>query len=180
MWWGRQDDDPRPGSGWSIDLPTVLAMLEAGNAGEVRAELNSLLATLMPRGCCYDCEDAVGYYEECLARYEQALVEDQGVTGETRPFLITRNHKVHVWDCPAPTPYEVQHPGTLRDFVHEPPFMSVNGYDPTAGHRRVNGDDLAGWIRARRGPKGAANFHRCKRCQPALPTVYESEFADVG
>lgn len=187
--WSRRSPDPTPeGSGFHVDLPSVLRMLKAAELGgfsaaDVRAALLQTIAVFSERsGCCPDCDDAVESYEQALRDYELATTgqreHESQVTPESHPYIISGSGMVHAWSCRAPTPREFAHPGqTLQEYVHGAHY---DGYGPL-GYRlhvgsepqRMTAEEMTEWLRGRRSVK------RCKLCQPNLPGAFESEASDV-
>lgn len=173
----------------------VLALVDAiertgGNFGQLREALLGSIATLVPHGCCPDCEDELPSYEQALAAYEEAAAQlaerEASISAETHPFVVTRNSAIHLWNCPSAPREELSHPGdTLTEWTHgklvDGVRVPVRRYDwaPTNEVRRMTGEELADWIRSVRGPQGGLNYRRCNRCQPALPVAYTSAAAGV-
>lgn len=109
---------------WSIDIPTVLWILERIAAGDVDArtaqdELRR--ATSWDSGCCGECDIAAPYYAEACRRHTDSVrrwTQEQGqLDSDQYPYLLNKG-KIHRLGCQhPPRPAPAGFPDDLHAFA---------------------------------------------------------------
>ncbi|MBF9129697.1 hypothetical protein I0C86_12120 [Plantactinospora sp. S1510] len=179
--------DTGDGAGWMIDMPVVLSLVAACEAGtigpdDLRTALQQMMAGFRERsGCCPRCDEATESYATAMRQYEEALEQEErqqaALTPESHPFIVSSSGKVHAWNCRSqPREPQVQHPGrTLQEYVHEGHgFYGMLGLRSSGASTRMTPGELTAWLARRQSPP-----KRCKLCEPALPGAYGSQASDV-
>lgn len=169
---------------WSIDVPTVLWMLERIAEGDVDANTvrNQLhQATLWDSGCCAECDRASADYDDARTRYEAAVQrwKDQQAQFDAAeyPYILNKG-KIHTRDCHHPSkPTPPRFPESLHEFA-----VLFDGYGEnldrvfeeldqrsSRGAQRLSVREVQTRI-ARDGVR-AVKARLCRTCKPSLPEL---------
>jgi hypothetical protein len=170
---------------WSIDVPTVLWILERVAAGHVDARIAQdelRRATRWDSGCCGECDVAAPHYAEARRLHEGAVrrwTEEQQrqLDPEDYPFLLNKG-KIHTLRCerpPKPAPPEFPEDlhafavqfdgngGTLDSF-----FDALDRRSPR-GAQQISVAEVLGMM-ARDGV-ATVTARLCRACRPSLPKL---------
>lgn len=173
-----------PTSHWSIDVPTVLWMLERISAGDIdpstaRDEIR--LATSWESGCCGECDRAVTHYDEALNRHERAVQrwvsEQEQLDAAHYPYILNKG-KIHTLTCQhPPKPSPPWFPENLHMFAV---FFDSCGEDLDAVFAELDRRSSRGVQRISvsyvqnelaRGGLGSVKPKLCRTCRPPLPDL---------
>lgn len=169
---------------WSIDLPTVLWILERIAAGEVdvREMRDGLLqATKWDSACCSGCDLAMSHYPEARRRHEESLrqwkEEQQPLDPDNFPYLLNKG-KIHTSSCRRPPrPAPPAFPEDLHTFAvlfdgHSGDLEQV--LDFLAEQASGGACQISSWkvvaMMARDGV-AAVKSRLCGACKPRLPDL---------
>jgi hypothetical protein len=156
-----------PGSGWKIEVPVVLAILDALERGVADpAQARDMLTRVVERfigqsGCCPACEQAVGAYHGALE--EHALKLARFADSRTYPYLVT-TQTIHRWDCRQFRDHRPTHPGaSVSEWLHS------GHYDRDRNLDRLSPAGARRWLDHRAGRRTAPHRRACRSCRPQLP-----------
>lgn len=169
---------------WSVDVPTVLWMLERVAEGEVDAEVardQLRQATSWDSGCCRACDRASNHYDDARSWHEEAVHQwqDQQARFDTEeyPYILT-NAKIHARECHHPgRPTPPRFPETLHEFalLFELCGESLDRVFDELEHAASGGAQwLSGLeVQARLARDGvrAVKARLCRTCKPSLPEL---------
>ncbi|WP_444949280.1 endonuclease domain-containing protein [Micromonospora ureilytica] len=169
---------------WSLDLPTVLWILERvaageGDAREIRDDL--LQATRWESACCSSCDLAMSHYPEARRRHEQTVQrwreEQQPLNPDSYLYLLNKG-KIHRSSCRRPPrPAPPQFPEDLHAFGvllegHGGDLEQVLNFlagQATGGARKIGSSEVVAML-ARDGV-AAVKSRLCGACKPRLPDL---------
>ncbi|WP_327034890.1 endonuclease domain-containing protein [Micromonospora ureilytica] len=169
---------------WSVDLPTVLSILERIAAGEadareMRDEL--LRATKWDSGCCSDCDLAVSHFPKARHRHEESLrqwEEEQQLRDLANLPYVLNKGKIHTSSCRRPPrPAPPMFPEDLHTFA-----VLMEGYggnleqvfdhiadQASGGASQISSAEVTAMM-ARDGA-AAVKSRLCGACKPRLPAL---------
>ncbi|MEU5553639.1 endonuclease domain-containing protein [Micromonospora sp. NPDC047793] len=169
---------------WSLDLPTVLWILERiaadeGDAGEIRDDL--LRATKWDSACCSSCDLAMSHLPEARRQHEEAVrrwrEEQQPLDPDSYPYLLNKG-KIHRSSCRRPPrPAPPQFPEDLHTFAvlfegHGGDLEEVLGFlaaQASGGACQIGSLEVVAMM-ARDGVV-AVKSRLCGACKPRLPDL---------
>ena len=169
---------------WSLDLPTVLWILErvAAGEGDAREIRNDLLqATKWDSACCSSCDLAMSHFPGARRRHEETVrrweEEQQPLDPDNFPYLLNKG-KIHRSSCRRPPrPAPPRFPEDLHTFAvlfsaHSGDLEQVFDFlagQASAGACQIRSSEIIAMM-ARDGV-AAVKSRLCGACKPRLPDL---------
>lgn len=169
---------------WSIDVPTVLWMLERIAEGDVDANTvrNQLRqVTLWDSGCCGECDRASEHYDDARAWHEDVVQQWKGQQAQFDPagypYILTKG-KIHARECHHPgRPTPPRFPESLHEFAMLFDLCGGN-MDRVFEELEHEASGGAQWLSVRevqtriaRDGVRAVKARLCRTCKPSLPEL---------